>query len=249
MFIAACGISGNSINKEVNRYLHSPDNALYDPTGILHLFHLIRRMSPMRPYETLYNRGMMITPTGRNVLLLAQRELFIDGLSSAEMKDIKCLKNCGEEADEYLLPLLLCVFHKRGKKITNAMRGNTRDKPWLIKHIQPYYRKETRVLQNIPELGNEFRYATAKRLVTWAQASFFGTNSGKENTEQLIKLTHATPDFGTREEISDLMNAIDTNTDSPHDNVADINDPLNLDFDVDEDLDNSDLMKIVGSKA
>ena len=45
------------------------------------------------------------------------------------------------------------------------------------------------------------------------------------------------------------MNAIDTNTDSPHDNVADINDPLNLDFDVDEDLDNSDLMKIVGSKA
>ena len=155
MFVASCGLSGSSIYKATKKYLQSPPDVCYDPSGILSLIHKKEEVDEMDPQRddflreltrnnTLYDDGYTVLPAGINVLLLVRRDKFTTGMTTHDQVTHENFEEAifeeGETAEEmyrFLLPKLQQVFRRWSRMITNAFRAGSHDQTRLLKSLKP----------------------------------------------------------------------------------------------------------------
>ena len=140
MFVAACGLSGSSVHKATKKYLQSPHDVCYDPSGILSLIHKKEDVEKQDPEHDnflrglvrnnpMYDDGYTVMPGGVDVLLLLRRDQFATGMSPHDQAMHEEYDEAyfeGQQPDEmyrFLLPKLQEVFRIWSQMITNAFRA------------------------------------------------------------------------------------------------------------------------------
>jgi len=226
MFVASCGLSGSSIYKATKKYLQSPPDVCYDPSGILSLIHKKEEVDEIDPQRddflreltrnnTLYDDGYTVLPAGINVLLLVRRDKFTTGMTTQDQVTHENFEEAifeeGETAEEmyrFLLPKLQQVFRHWSRMITNAFRAGSHDQTRLLKSLKPSLRRQADLLARIPQEGRDLGQDAQERMIIW-MPSMFSVDAAE--VREIAHVVRTVPDAGVQES----MNSMDPPVNDP----------------------------------
>ena len=218
MFVAACGLSGSSVYKATKKYLRSPPDVCYDPSGILSLCHKKEYLAEQDPQRddflrglirnnTLYDDGYTVLPDGINVLLLMRRDKFAIGMSQQDQVTHEEYEDAvfeGQHPDEmfrFLLPKLQRVFGHWSQMITNAFRAGTHDQPRLMRSLTPLLRRHAGLMNRIPQEGRDLGQDAQVKMIIWMPSMF---NVNATQVREISHVVRIVPDAGVNESMNSM---------------------------------------------
>ncbi len=226
MFVAACGLSGSSVHKATKKYLQSPPDVCYDPSGILSLIYKKEDVEKQDPEHDnflrglvrnnpLYDDGYTVMPGGVDVLLLLRRDQFATGMSPQDQATYEEYDEAyfeeGQQPDEmyrFLLPKLQEVFRIWSQMITNAFRAGAHDQPRFMRALLPHLKKHARLMARIPEEGRDLGQDAQERMVIWMPSMF---SVFETDVREISHVVTNVPDAG----VNEAMNSMDPPVNDP----------------------------------